>query len=38
MSKKEQFIDTRKVQVCLVDGDPLGLAFGVKSFARCQVT
>ena len=37
--KQERSIfDLRNIQVAMVDGDPLGIAFGVKAFARCQVT
>ena len=38
MMKKEKFFDLRNIRVALVEEDPLGEAFGVKAFARSQVT
>jgi Zinc finger, C3HC4 type (RING finger)/SWIB/MDM2 domain len=38
MSNKNRFFDSRNIRVALVEGDQLGLAFGVKAFARSQVT
>lgn len=34
---KETFIDKRNINLIMVDGDPLGEAFGVKAFHQCQV-
>lgn len=38
LSNKEKFFDPRNIKVALVENDPLGIAFQVKSFHRCQVT
>lgn len=38
LSNKEKFFDPRNIKVALVENDPLGIAFKVKSFHRCQVT
>lgn len=38
MMKKEKFFDLRNIRIALVEDDPLGEAFGVKAFARSQVT
>lgn len=38
ISNKEKFLEPRNIKVALVENDPLGIAFGVKSFHRCQVT
>lgn len=38
MKNKEKFFDLRNIRVALVEGDLLGKAFGVKVFARSQVT
>jgi Zinc finger, C3HC4 type (RING finger)/SWIB/MDM2 domain len=38
MSNKNRFFDSRNIRVALVEDDQLGLAFGVKAFARSQVT
>jgi len=37
-SKKETFFDKRNIRAAMVKGDPLGIAFRVDSFHRCQVT
>lgn len=34
--KKKTLFDLRNIKVALVENDPLGTAFGVKSFHRCQ--
>lgn len=38
LSKKETFFDPRNIKLALVANDPLGQAFQVNSFHRCQVT
>ena len=38
MMKSDIFFDSRNVRIALVENDPLGEAFGVKAFARSQVT
>jgi hypothetical protein len=35
---KNKFFDLRNIRICFVENDPLGVAFGVKAFARTQVT
>ena len=37
LSKKDIFFDYRNVKVAIVKGDPLGDAFGVSAFHKCQV-
>ena len=36
LSKKDIFFDYRNVKVAIVKGDPLGDAFGVSAFHKCQ--
>jgi len=38
MLNKDRLFDLRNIQICFVENDPLGVAFGVKAFARSQVT
>ena len=38
MQNKNQFFDMRNIRIALVENDLLGFAFGVKAFARSQVT
>jgi E3 ubiquitin-protein ligase Mdm2 len=38
LSKKDCFFDPRNIKLALVKDDPLGKAFKVDSFHRCQVT
>lgn len=38
MMNKDKFFDLRNIRVAIVKNDPLGVAFGVNAFARCQVT
>ncbi len=38
IKKSDSFFDLRNVCITLVENDPLGEAFGVKAFARSQVT
>jgi hypothetical protein len=38
MANKDKFFDLRNIRIALVENDPLGEAFGVKAFARSQVT
>jgi len=38
MKHKDKFFDLRNILVAMVEGDLLGAAFGVRAFARCQVT
>jgi len=35
---KHDFIDPRNIFICMVHNDPLGKAFNVKAFHRCQLT
>ena len=35
---KHDFIDPRNKFICMVHNDPLGKAFNVKAFHRCQLT
>jgi len=37
LSKKNVIFDTRNIKLALVENDPLGKAFGVTAFHRCQV-
>eukprot|EP00092_Neocalanus_flemingeri_P016378 GFUD01017727.1.p1 GENE.GFUD01017727.1~~GFUD01017727.1.p1 ORF type:complete len:362 (+),score=72.82 GFUD01017727.1:183-1268(+) len=37
LSRKDQIFDKRNLKLALVGKDPLGEAFGVKAFHRCQV-
>jgi len=37
LSRKDQIFDPRNIKLALVDKDPIGEAFGVKAFHRCQV-
>ena len=37
LSHKEKFFDSRNIKLAIVAGDPLGEAFGVQAFHRCQV-
>merc|ERR1719397_768998 len=37
LSKKNAIFDTRNIKLALVENDPLGKAFGVTAFHRCQV-
>ena len=37
LSRKNEIFDTRNIKLALVEGDPLGKAFGVTAFHRCQV-
>ena len=34
---KEKLIDPRHIKICIVCNDPLGKAFNVKTFHKCQV-
>jgi len=38
LAKKLTLFDQRNIKVALVENDPLGKAFNVKAFHRCQVT
>ena len=38
LAKKESFFDPRNIKLALVKNDPLGHAFQVDAFHRCQVT
>ena len=38
LSKKNAIFDKRNIKLALVEKDPLGKAFGVTAFHRCQVT
>ena len=38
LSKKDVLFDARNIKIAMVENDDLGKAFGVKAFARCQVT
>jgi len=38
MNNKDILFDLRNIRVALVENDLLGAAFGVRAFARCQVT
>lgn len=38
LSKKDVFFDPRNIRLAMVNNDPLGKAFQVKAFHRCQVT
>ena len=38
LAKKHNLFDPRNIMVALVAGDPLGKAFNVNAFHRCQVT
>ena len=37
LSKKETLFDQRNIKLAIIKGDPLGEAFGVDAFHRCQV-
>ena len=37
LSRKDTMFDTRNIKLALIADDPLGDAFGVKAFHRCQV-
>ena len=37
LSKKDTLFDHRNIKLAIVEDDPLGHAFGVKAFHRCQV-
>jgi len=37
LEHKTKFFDTRNIKLAIVKGDPLGDAFGVTAFHRCQV-
>ena len=37
ISRKNKLFDARNIKLALVHDDPLGVAFGVKAFHRCQV-
>ena len=37
LSNKEKFFDTRNIRLAIVKDDPLGDAFNVNAFHRCQV-
>ena len=37
LSRKDEIFDPRNIKVALVGKDPIGEAFGVKAFHRCQV-
>ena len=37
IAHKEKFFDCRNIKLAMVAGDPLGEAFGVQAFHRCQV-
>ena len=37
LEHKNKFFDTRNIKLAIVKGDPLGEAFGVTAFHRCQV-
>ena len=37
LSKREAIFDKRNIKLALVENDPLGKAFGVTAFHRCQV-
>jgi len=38
ISYKNDLFDERNIRICMVHNDPLGKAFNVKAFHRCQVT
>jgi hypothetical protein len=38
ITNKENFFDPRNNLICIVDGDDLGEAWGLRAFHRCQVT
>ena len=37
LSRKHDIFDSRNIKLALVANDPIGDAFGVKAFHRCQV-
>ena len=37
LSKKNSLFDPRNIKLAMVHDDPLGIAFGVQAFHRCQV-
>ena len=37
LSHKNRFFDLRNIKLAIVVGDPLGEAFGVSAFHRCQI-
>ena len=37
LSRKDDIFDPRNIKLALVANDPIGDAFGVKAFHRCQV-
>ena len=37
LSRKDHIFDPRNIKLALVENDPIGDAFGVKAFHRCQV-
>ena len=37
LARKKEIFDPRNIKLALVGNDPLGDAFGVKAFHRCQV-
>ena len=37
LKNKDKFFDKRNIKLAMVKGDPLGEAFGVNTFHRCQV-
>ena len=37
LARKDKIFDPRNIKLALVANDPIGEAFGVKAFHRCQV-
>ena len=37
LSRKDDIFDPRNIKLAIVANDPIGDAFGVKAFHRCQV-
>ena len=37
IARKDKLFDSRNIKIALVQSDPLGAAFGVKAFHRCQI-
>ena len=38
LSRKDDILDPRNISLALVSDDPIGRAFGVRAFHRCQIT
>ena len=38
LSRKDDILDPKNISVALVSNDPIGRAFGVRAFHRCQIT